>query len=93
MRSRTFQKDITLVVVGSSGARANDKAGLVVMSGRKEDRASASVIAGIDRSLDARGIVMDAISDRPVVANVVIGSRDLRSHCQQQGDEERFHSF
>src|SRR5947209_18797110 len=39
MRSRTFQKDVALAVVGSSRARTNDKAGLVIMSGGKEDRA------------------------------------------------------
>ena len=93
MRSRTLQKDVALVVVGSSRARANDKAGLVIMSGGKEHRASASVIAGIDRSLDARGVVMGAVSHCPVVANVVIGSRDLRSHCQEQGNEDGFHSI
>ena len=93
MRSRTLQKDVALVVVGSSRARANDKAGLVIMSGGKEDGASASVIAGIDRSLDARGIVMDAVSHCPVVANVIISSRELRSHCQQQGNKDGFHSM
>ena len=93
MRSRTFQKDVALVVVGRSRARANDKAGLVIMSGGKEDRASARVVAGVDCRLDARGIVMDAVSHCPVVANVVIGSRALRSHCQQQGNEDCFHSM
>src|SRR5438105_15554025 len=90
MRSRTLQKDVALVVIGSSRTRANDKAGLVIMSGGKEDRASASVIAGIDCRLDARGIVMDAVSHCHVVANDVISSRALRSHCQQQGNEDCF---